>query len=476
MTTHQRLTVWAGGIKVAMAASAVAEVVRQPRVTRMPGGPVSLLGVTHLRGRVLPVVSLSSLVGGARGGADRVVILRREPPIGLAVDAVEALKAVADDMAAPEDGQLLLDDADGARWVDLDAALHAEFSAIRSGASVRTAAGGVQQDAQEAVVEIAYLGFSLAGQDYALPLDAISEVAAVPAEIAALPKTEEILRGVAQRRDAVVPILSTRGLLGLSESGVDETERLVVVRVGGHPLGLVVDSVSAILRVPVDRVGPAPSLFNKGQGEARIESVLRMSDGRGVVSVLSPERVLADARVSRLLSASQESEEKAVAEPVRAAQRERFVVVQLGDERYGLPVAAVDEVVRRPETLTRLPKAPAYVEGVMSLRGRVIPVIDQRQRFSVSGEATGVGRIVVVTIGSLQAGFAVDGVASILEIDADALLPAPEFSDDGGSVFDRAIEHQGQIVLLIDPKALLDRAEADLLRDLTATAPTATTS
>lgn len=468
-SSRQRLTVWAGEAKVALAAVAVSEVIREPRVTRMPHGPASLLGVTHLRGRVLPVVSLSGLLGRGAGVANRVVVLEREPPIGLAVDSVEALKVVSDEVA-PDDGQLLLDDADGARWLDLDVALKAEFSAFQGSAQARAQTAKAARDAVKVAAERAYLGFSLAGQDYALPLDAVSEVAAVPADIASLPRTEEVLRGVAQRREAVVPIVSTRGLLGLPEAAPGKAERLVVISVGAHPLGLVVDQVKAILRVGQDRVGPAPSLFNRGEGEARIETVLRLSDGRGVVSVLSPERVLADARVSRLLSASEDFEETTVAEPVRAARGERFVVIRLGAERYGLPVAAVDEVVRRPETLTRLPKAPAYVEGVMSLRGRLVPVIDQRRRFAVAGEVGAAGRIVVVTVGGLQAGFAVDGVASILEVEADALLPAPAMQGQEGRLFDRAIEHAGEVVLLIDPQALLDRAEADLLRDLTATA------
>ncbi len=61
--TRQRLTVRAGGARVAMAAEGVAEVIRTPRITRMPNGPPGLLGVTHLRGLVLPVVSLGALLG-----------------------------------------------------------------------------------------------------------------------------------------------------------------------------------------------------------------------------------------------------------------------------------------------------------------------------------------------------------------------------------------------------------------------------
>lgn len=469
-SSRQRLTVWAGEAKVAMAASAVAEVIRGPKVTRMPHGPPSLLGVTHLRGQVVPIVSLTCLLGREARPADRVVILRREPPIGLAVDGVEALRAAPGEVE-PGDGQLLLDDAEGARWIDLEEALRAQFSAFRGGARSSTAmTDGVAADEARRVAERVYLGFDLAGQAYALPLEAVSEVSAAPGDITALPKTEEVLRGVAQLRDRVLPILSTRVLLGLPSDVLQGGERLVITHIGGHALGLIVDRISAILRVPEDRLGAAPSLFNRGPGEARIESVLRMPDGRGVVAVLSPDKVLADQRVASLLADVQVSEETAVADTQQTVQRERFVVVHLGDERYGLPVASVDEVVRRPDSLTRLPKAPAYVEGVMNLRGRVVPVIDQRQRFSVHGAIGGAGRIVVVTLGGLQAGFAVDGVASILEVEADELLPAPDFADPAGQVFDRAVERDGEVILLIDPKALLDRAESDLLRDLTASA------
>ncbi len=471
---RQRLTVRAGGARVAMAATGVAEVIRAPRITRMPHGPPGLLGVTHLRGLVLPVVSLSALLGEeARTEAARVVVLRRDPPIGLAVESIEALKASEADDAELQHGRLMLDDASGARWFDLDAALQDRFSAFRAArrAPEREAAA---RPAVAAAPDLAFLGFLLAGQDYALPLDAVAEVMAVPKAVVALPRTEAVLIGVFELRGEVLPVVSLRALLGLAERDAQADDRVVVVRIGGHRLALLVDRISVILRASREAVGPAPTLFNRASGEARIDSVLRLPDGRGLVSILTPERVLADDRVSQLLAESTDQKDTAMASTISAMARERFLVIRLGEESYGLPIAAVDEVVRLPETLTRLPKAPAYVQGVMSLRGKVIPVIDQRQRFSVSGEAAGEARrVVVVTLDGLQAGFAVDAVARILEVEADDLMPAPELSSDGDRLFDRAakVEREGDVILLIDPRALLERAEADLLRDLTARSP-----
>jgi purine-binding chemotaxis protein CheW len=100
------------------------------------------------------------------------------------------------------------------------------------------------------------------------------------------------------------------------------------------------------------------------------------------------------------------------------------------------------------------------------LRGKIVPIVDQRQRFAFNGDAGARGRrIVVVTIEGLQTGFTVDAVSEILSIAADDLNAVPEMTADGGQVFDRVanIGRDGRMILLIDPKALLDRAERDML-------------
>ncbi len=105
----------------------------------------------------------------------------------------------------------------------------------------------------------------------------------------------------------------------------------------------------------------------------------------------------------------------------------------------------------------------------MKLRGKAIPVIDQRQRFAISGdEDSARRRIVIVTIDGLQAGFLVDSVSEILSVDERDLSPAPKFDADSTKVIDRValIERGGHMVLLVDPKALLDRAERDVLASL----------
>jgi len=466
---RRRLTVRAAGARVSLPAHAVAEVIKRPRLTRVPHAPPGLLGVAHLRGTVLPVVSLGQMLGLDGEDGDRVVVLRHDPPVGLVVDGVEAL-GFADGEAEDGDTRLRLLRADGTPWLDLDEALAAKFAADRGRRRMASVDVETSRPTVQRIHELAFLGFTLMGQSYGLPLDAVVEVASVPKAIAELPRTEAVLLGVSDYRGQVLPVLSARGLLGLVGDSVNG--RLVVVRIGGERIGLVVDEVNAIVRASPERLGKAPSLFNRGGvGEARIDTVLRLADGRGVLAILTPDRLLADERVTQWLALGGGSKEAEMVETRQAATRERFVILRLGDERYGLPIAAVDEVVRAPDQFTRLPKAPAYVRGVMNLRGKTLPVIDQRLRFSAPGEPAAHGRVVVVTVDGLQAGFAVDGASEILEIGADELLPAPELSGDQARLFDRAVERGGEVILLVDPKTLLARAEADLLRDLTRATP-----
>src|SRR6185437_12177150 len=101
----------------------------------------------------------------------------------------------------------------------------------------------------------------------------------------------------------------------------------------------------------------------------------------------------------------------------------QLVVFQLGVELYGVEIACVHEIVRM-QSITRVPRAPAFVEGVINLRGKVIPVIDLRHRFHLPAAAhTRASRIVVVEIGDQVVGLVVDGVSEVLQVNTTLIEP-----------------------------------------------------
>lgn len=153
------------------------------------------------------------------------------------------------------------------------------------------------------------------------------------------------------------------------------------------------------------------------------------------------------------------------AEPV-SHQELTFLVFRLGDDEFGLSVDAVVEVARVPDQITRLPRTPKFLEGVVNLRGEILPVIDQRRRFDMSplGKIDG-RRLIVVKTERHRAGLIVDSVSDVLRSSASAIEPAPELTDDTSRLVRGLVNlpASNRIVLLLDPMELLTRAEQGLL-------------
>jgi purine-binding chemotaxis protein CheW len=426
-------------------ASLVREVVRLPRVSRVPHAPASLIGLGNFRGAVLPVISFASLTDRKAQSEGRVILLDTASPLALAVDEVMAL------------GQ----DAD-ARAMDIEALIARDFSG--GGRRARVAVQVAEAQATEAESHVVLVAFTVSGQDYALPITAVQEVLRLPSDIALLPHADATVVGSIAVRDALLPLLSLAALLALPGSSDGGRARVVVVKIGAHRVGLVVDRMSAILRVPEAQIDPVPAVLARGSAETRIQAICRLDEGRRLVSVLAIEHLIREDITVRLLQGAEEK----MAEQEAAETSEQFLLFRIGDEEFGLPIDAVVEVARPPAKLTRLPKAPTFVQGVMSLRGQVIPVIDQSRRFGGAATAGARRRVIIVRLGAMQAGFAVDAASEVMRVPASAIRPAPDLGGEETRVFDRIanLEDAGRMVLIVSPQELLDRAESELLAGL----------
>ncbi|MES2711240.1 MAG: chemotaxis protein CheW [Pseudomonadota bacterium] len=318
------------------------------------------------------------------------------------------------------------------------------------------------------------VGFRLSGQDYALPLDKVAAIARVPPEITALPRSGEAMRGVVAYRGGLLPLVAPHVLLGLTEPATaSAAARIVVTRFGTASVGLLVDRTTSIFRVPEAAIDPVPPVLALAAGDASVEAICRLDGGTRLLSVLAPARLFDAETTSRIMANAPREDASVTSDESQSEATEQFVVFRLAEEEYGLPIAAVEEVARRPESLSRVPRSPDYMEGLMNLRGAVVPVIDQSRRFGATTKAArSGGRIVVLTVGGLRAGFAVDEVREVLAVAAGEMAPAPDLAMAGAPLFDRVatLRRDGRMILLIDPQALLDAAERDILAALSAVA------
>jgi purine-binding chemotaxis protein CheW len=145
-------------------------------------------------------------------------------------------------------------------------------------------------------------------------------------------------------------------------------------------------------------------------------------------------------------------------------------VFRLDKEEFGAPIASVQEIVRVPENLVRVTNAPPFLEGVINLRGTVLPVIDLRLRLGLSHVERGdKQRIIVFLISNIRTGFIVDQVAEVLRIPKSAIEPAPRLSADQGLLLSRManMEKQKRMVQLLDPPYLMGKSELAALATVT---------
>ena len=132
-------------------------------------------------------------------------------------------------------------------------------------------------------------------------------------------------------------------------------------------------------------------------------------------------------------------------------QFEQLVIFQLANEYYGVDIGAVSTIIRMQE-LTAVPQTPRYVEGVINLRGSIIPVIDLRKRFNLAEkEMTKSSRIVVVEANDILIGMIVDAVAETIRLSADLIEPPSCIISSVDSEHLRGIAKQGdRLVILLD--------------------------
>jgi purine-binding chemotaxis protein CheW len=138
----------------------------------------------------------------------------------------------------------------------------------------------------------------------------------------------------------------------------------------------------------------------------------------------------------------------------------QLVSFMLADEEYGVEVLKVREIIRMP-TITKIPNAPQHVEGIINLRGTVIPIISMSRRFNlVEDESSSHTRIIITDVAGSQTGFIVDAVSEVIRIQRNEIQPPPSMvlSGNVGQEFISGVfNHAERLLIVMD----IDRMFSD---------------
>lgn len=140
----------------------------------------------------------------------------------------------------------------------------------------------------------------------------------------------------------------------------------------------------------------------------------------------------------------------------------QLITFQLAEEEYGIDILKVEEIQRMKEiSLTRVPQAEEYIEGVVNLRGNVIPVVDLRKRFGLKEkEMDKQTRIIVVNINERSLGFLVDRVNEVIDAEKDSIDDPPqEIVKIDSSFIQGIVRHEERLVIMLDIENIITSFE-----------------
>lgn len=371
--------------------ASVREVLRIGAITEVPDEPPYILGILSVRNKLLPVVDLRRLFG--LPSLAESLQRELEDVAAYAHHAGEAFDRHARSGAAwvPDTTSTAV-----ARWMD---SLHTASDAL--GRHYQNLRGLFQRLLQTVCID-----------SRARNLPTLLEEARAP--VASL--VEQIRLKVSECQK-------------LLAAEVQEDQRILVIELGAMPIGILVDRMNQVVRLPEHCIETPPPLLNSEKASS-LQGIVKLNDGKRLIMLLDQDAMLNSPDLQDLYSAScasKEAEERTCAVEDLLCNNDflQLVTFRLGDEEYGISIDEVQEI-NRFEHITSVPRSPAFVEGVMNLRGNVIPAIDLRKRFGLEevehDEAT---RVIIVTMNNRLTGLIVDAVSEVFRLHRSSIEPPP---------------------------------------------------
>ena len=153
------------------------------------------------------------------------------------------------------------------------------------------------------------------------------------------------------------------------------------------------------------------------------------------------------------------------AAPAMAAQAgNEYLTFTLGKEDYGVEILKVQEI-RCYEAVTRIANAPEFIKGVVNLRGIIVPIVDMRIKFNLGeAEYNEFTVVIILNVAGRVVGMVVDGVSDVIQLAAEQIRPAPDFSSSFGTEYITGLGTTDErMLILVDIEKLMGGADMGLV-------------
>ncbi|MGE5396901.1 MAG: chemotaxis protein CheW [Chitinophagales bacterium] len=464
----------------------VQEIIRMPQITVVPQAANYVEGITNLRGNILPVVDTRtrfSMPRCEKDDSNRVIVVNvKGRTVGLNVDSVSEVLRVEDrqieatpvmvagtnegavvGMVKVNDGKKVVMILDSSKLINIETESRSDINLKNREISNR--------EETRKLEEIQLVSFMLGTEEFALEIEHIREIIRFP-EIVKVPNVPDYIKGVISLRETLLPIVDLRLKFNTSEDTISSNTRVVVVAIDNFQIGLVVDKVYEVSRIPRDTIFPPPQTII-GEARNQLKGIARLDGGKRIIMLIDPHAIVSsdDIKELHIIEDAKNDIGEEMFVDGQDVDEEQMVVFKLAHEQYGVRINQVQEI-NRLSSITKVPKAPRFVEGVVNLRGDVIPVIDLRKRFEMdTKEYNEFTRVIVSDIGAKKIGIIVDEVLEVLRVSKSVLEEAPEMLQGDGlqRFMDGIVNLEARMILMLNLERILVEKEWQKLGDINTT-------
>lgn len=479
----QLVTFTLDGVEFGLDIDRVQEITHRTDVTPVPGSPSFILGVINLRGLIIPVIDsrirfhlapqeptpktriiVLRLAGGPTGlQVDSVAevvrledhTIRETPPLvaGIRAEYLAGMVTVGNRLITLIHLEKLLDSSELTR--------RAELEDLGMAGTI----GGSDAEGEDVLEEDGrpFVTFRLGSESFGIALHEVEEIVELP-PVTKVPDAPDYVLGVICLRDQVMPLVDLSEILSIQQGEAERKRDMVVLlSFGTARIGVVVDEIQEILRVQDGQTLPPPQTLSEAERE-HLEGIL-----------LLPGRMVSLINVLKIITGDDQEKIAAMGQGLGLADTRaqetvpslELVVFRLGPESYGLRLHEVREIIMVGQ-ITPVPRAPHFVDGVLNLRGEVMPVVDLRTRFGLDRvEATSISRILITSIGGVFTGLVVDAVDEVRPVELNRFGPPPAVTAVGANRYiEKVARLDNGMIFLLELQQLLTDAETEQLQGL----------
>jgi len=155
-------------------------------------------------------------------------------------------------------------------------------------------------------------------------------------------------------------------------------------------------------------------------------------------------------------------------EESKGIKNQQLVSFKIGSEEFGINIMKVQEIIRMQE-ITKVPQMPDFIEGILNLRGNVIPVVDLRKKFNLEvSEKTSESRIIVVSVLDRVMGIVVDGVSEVLRMNDEQIQPPPPIISNIGREYIKGVGKldNKRLLIFLDIDKILSTHEREMIENV----------